>query len=295
MYGSHSPPVTNNPFLSNSAQARFPDINTGADPQSAQWQQQQPSGNYQQQPSWPQQTGFPAPQATGYYPSPQQQQPQQQQYTPQPFQPSSSFGQQLAPQINPTGSYGYLYGQQQNQQPMSPVQQQLQSYSNVAQFDPYASIGQGLWDGPPQQQQQQQQYQQQAMSPAPSTTPGTFNGSEHPREFVRTHKAQLERWDSYTWKQLLSSFDALKQSWESRRVQMDGKVNELGMQMQQMQYSGGGGFYVNQIQQEGSRIQGVRLGFVLSKPALNSLSVTERGGRQSRQVLVIDCTLCETI
>ncbi|KAK7050957.1 hypothetical protein VNI00_005069 [Paramarasmius palmivorus] len=279
MYNGYaSPGPMNNPFSSdpNSAHNRFPDINTSPSPPNPQftsWMQQGSGSGYQS-------------------PQPQQQQQQQyQQYSPQSqfnpggygmqntggqqwgsmpmasqptgFQPTSSFGQQLASQISGSG-YGYLQQQQQQQQqPYNPAQQQLSSpgYNNVAQFDPYASIGQG-WDGTnPNQNQNQnpQQFQQLSgpMSPVGSgsgfagTTSRSVAGEVHPREYIRTHKAEIESWDTYAWKQLLNSFDSLKDAWQTRKKELEGKVAQLQLQVQ---YSGGG-YYAAQIQQEAARLQ----------------------------------------
>ncbi|KIK63050.1 hypothetical protein GYMLUDRAFT_41359 [Collybiopsis luxurians FD-317 M1] len=178
--------------------------------------------------------------------------------SPSSFQPSSSFGQQMLG----GSSYGYLQGQNTSpsiQTAYNPVQQQLQSpvYSNVSQFDPYSSIGQG-WDGAnPSQQQQQQQSPypssssfQSPVSPiTPMTTSRSSSGGVHPREFIKTHKTEIESWDTYAWKQLLSCFDDLKENWGKRRKEIDGRAQQL---LVQMQYSGG---YNPQIQQEGERLR----------------------------------------
>jgi hypothetical protein len=79
----------------------------------------------------------------------------------------------------------------------------------------------------------------------------------HPREYIRSHKLEIEAWDSYAWKQLLNAFDALKNAW-------DGRAKELGptiAQYQQQLTYGGGGYYTGQIQQEVARLQGVRFSF----------------------------------
>lgn len=202
--------------------------------------------------------------------------PQQQSLSPQPtnqpFQPSSFFGQQMAGQI--TGSsYGYLQGQNTNNpsaQSYNPAQQQLQNNPGyIAQFDPYSSIGQGWGEGQAQNQQQQQQQQPSNQHPTstnpPPPTTSSFNGNHHPREYLRLHKAEIESWDTYSWKQLLNSFDALKDAWEGRKRELEGKASQLLMQLQY----GGGGYHPAQIQQEGSRLQGVglpclyRMSFVL--------------------------------
>ncbi|KAJ7603787.1 hypothetical protein DFH06DRAFT_1310845 [Mycena polygramma] len=231
--------AANNPFVPD-PQSRYPDLNASPahDPSATQfttWLQpgaQSPMGmQNQQQPPFQQQPFQQqsiSPQfSQGYLP--------QQGFAPQSpsqFQPSSAFGQQLAGQVNGS-SYGYL---------------QAQRY--IAQFDPYSSIGQG-WEGQVAQQQQQQQQQQgqgQQGQGQPSSAP---QGQLHPREYLRipSNKAQIEKWDSYAWKQLLNAFDALKDAWEKRRKEVEGNIAQL---QQQMQY---GGYHAGQIQQEVGRLQ----------------------------------------
>jgi len=163
------------------------------------------------------------------------------------FQPSSSFGQQLVHDVNSGSQFGHLQSQNNGYQSapqagasgygITPQQQLQNNPGYVAQFDPYASIGQG-WDG---------QNQNQPRSPlSPSS-----NGNLHPRDHIRAHKAELEIWDTYAWKQLFNSFDALKGAWEVRKKELEGRVGQLHAQMQY----GGGGYHPTQIQQEGSRLQ----------------------------------------
>ncbi|KAL0955007.1 hypothetical protein HGRIS_003931 [Hohenbuehelia grisea] len=276
-YNTSNHGMNNNPFVSDptNAQARFPNIDANSPPQNAQftsWLQPGVASNP---------TGYPQQQQMASYQQPQQQTPSYQyQQTgsgfapgpatspPPPFQPTSSFGQQLTAQINGS-SYGYLNGaQQQQQQPTgyNPVQQQLQNNPGyVAQFDPYSSLGQ--WEGqgagaqpPPQlQTSQSQSYLPPIQSPtqtsfgqAAMTSPGP-NGQQHPREYIRSHKAELEAWDTYAWKQAIGAFEVLKDAWEARKKDIEGRATQL---KNQLQY-GQGGYYVDQIQQEGARLQGV--------------------------------------
>ncbi|TFK40346.1 hypothetical protein BDQ12DRAFT_680787 [Crucibulum laeve] len=277
-YGAASPPLTNNPFLSDTAHpsSRFPDITSPTSDNGSQYtswltgggQNSNPTGysaqnSYQQNPQYGQ-----APQLNTGYSQQGSFMGQQQQQPSQPFTPTSSFGQQLAAHVSGS-SYGYLNGQptgvSQQQQQYNPAQQQIQNNPGyVAQFDPYSSLGQ-VWDNGQQQQQQQQPQQQQQNAyqsqnqnhiQMPSAAPGSgrsASGELHPREYIRTHKAEIESWDSYAWKQLLNTFEALKNSWEGRKTELNGKIGQLQMQMQY----GGGGFYQGQIQQEGSRLQGL--------------------------------------
>ncbi|KAJ7475830.1 hypothetical protein FB451DRAFT_1244917 [Mycena latifolia] len=257
--------TANNPFVSD-PQSRYPDLNGQAQDHSAtqftQWLQpgaQSPMGAPNQQAPFQQQQFQPqmSPQYNpGYIPQQGFAAPQ----SPSQFQPTSSFGQQLAGQVNGS-SYGYLQGQNTAASPTyNPVQQQLQNNPGyIPQFDPYASIGQG-WEGQAQQpQQQQQQQQMQPSNPGPSSPGGGFfssnptssTGQQHPREYIRTHKAEVESWDTYAWKQLLGTFDALKDAWEKRKKEIEGHISQL---QQQMQY---GGYYAGQIQQEVARLQGM--------------------------------------
>jgi hypothetical protein len=185
-----------------------------------------------------------------------------------PFQPSSAFGQQMAATISGS-SYGYLNGQS-NGQPQNtgynPVQQQLQSSSYVAQFDPYSAIGQG-WDGgngssmgAGQAQGQQMMggpqggYQQQNMTSPAYSTSISASGQQHPRDYLRTHKAEIEAWDSFAWKQLLNACNNLKDTWEGRVRELNGQIGQYQAQLQ----FGNVGYYAGQIQQEKVRLEGVR-------------------------------------
>ncbi|KAF5326840.1 hypothetical protein D9619_004233 [Psilocybe cf. subviscida] len=311
-YGSTSPPLTNNPFITDAGHqvsARFPDLSAaaqqGPDPQQQYGQQQQQWGNGMTGGGYPQQQG-------GMYQQQQpqmgygQQQPQQQmnggylspnlqQQTPYStstpgsiggkFQPSSSFGQQLAAHVSGS-SYGYLNGQQPqpNSTAYTPAQQQLQSPGYVAQFDPYSSLGQAGWDGGNNgpgggmgmgmgngngnMQQQQQQQQQQGYFGGGGAQPSghTSNpsmgyglsilGEPHPKDFIRTHKAAIEAWDQFTWKQWITSFEALMRAWDQRKAELRQRIGELTQQMSSI----GGYDYqgvLPRIQQEAGRLQGL--------------------------------------
>ncbi|KAI0690005.1 hypothetical protein BC835DRAFT_210996 [Cytidiella melzeri] len=263
-YGGGPPPeLSNNPFIDHptNALSRYPDINgadqstTGGSQQFTPWMQPsspgvgspggytgfgQPSQSnftpqfqFQQQ----QQTGW---QGGGGYPQQGvngngfavQVQPQQ---TGRPFQPTSSFGQQLNGQLTAAG-----YPQQQQQQPTGYHQQpqypsgyggygqQPQQYGSAQQqqqypseFDPYSGIG-----------QLQAQHSQNPQSlAAPTGGPG---GSQykhpHPREFVHRNKAELEAWDTYAWKQVINCFDALKDAWMMRKREVEARAQTFGGQ-----------------------------------------------------------------
>jgi hypothetical protein len=230
-------------------QVQQPQIPSGYTQQQQQPQLQQPQLQQQQQ---------------NYPPYPQSQS-----QPPTSFQPSSAFGQNLQPSISGS-SYGYLQGQQQpppQQNAYNPAQQQLQNNPNyIAQFDPYGPISQG-WAAAADTTTPQSQ----SLTPSASTTnnigssfgygnsnqnqinPGPSpSGNPHPREYIRSHKQEIEAWDSYTWKQLLNSCEALKKAWETKRSELKEKVGGL---QAQLRYAG---YYDRaQIQQEGGRIQAV--------------------------------------
>jgi len=242
---------SNNPFIDDPSNShlRFPDISATISPpvqtattQYTSWVNPQPTGLVTQTYPQYQQTQYTVQNATGYN---------------QP-QPTGAFGQQRIS----GSSYGYLTGQTTtNQTPAyRPAQQQILSNPGyVAQFDPYASIGQG-WDGATLANQSPQLL-------SPSTSVGSFGvppsqqtpttsrsatGLLHPREFVRTYKAEVERWDDYTWKQLLSGFESLKDAWNSRKLELAAKAGQLKNQIQYADY-----YQAQQIQQEGNRLQGL--------------------------------------
>jgi hypothetical protein len=257
--------LSNNPFIDHSASvvSRFPNIDpVSSSPSgpstlqySASWQQQQQRPTYQS-------SGFVGTNPTGYsqpYYQQQQQWPQQQQqqqqyqaqlqppYSPTSYQSSPSpYGQQFVGQVNPsTTGYpqsqmqaqytgypsqqpsGYSYQQQQQQQPQQPSygyppQQQHYQQQLLAQFDPYTNLG------------------QQLLSPTgsaatPTATTGALTGAsglppgvQHPRTFIHSHKTELEAWDPQTWKQVQSSFEALKVAWEARKRAAESQVRALG-------------------------------------------------------------------
>ncbi|KAF8808718.1 hypothetical protein BYT27DRAFT_7163973 [Phlegmacium glaucopus] len=276
MYDSFGPQLTNNPFITDSSHPsnRYPDISTPPtqstwnDPANTQ-QQYQPDiyHQYTQQQQIP--LGYAQQQQAQNYPPPYQQ--SQLQLTPS-FQPNSSFGQNLQTAISGSG-YGYLQqGQQQPQLPQNaynPAQQQLQNNPGyIAQFDPYGPISQGWADTTSSLTQSQS-----LSSPISPTTnsnnnfgygnsnqiitpsgPAGFSpsGDPHPREYIRSHRQEIEAWDSHAWKQLLNTFEGLKKAWEARSKELRERVGGL---QAQMQYAG----YYNQaqIQQEGGRIQGL--------------------------------------
>ncbi|SJL09628.1 uncharacterized protein ARMOST_13008 [Armillaria ostoyae] len=243
-YGASGPAITNNPFVTDptSSESRFPDI-SGADHTNGQytsWLQPGASSSYQQ-------TGFQQqlPQYNSGYGSPGGY------LSPVSPQQTSGFGQPWMGQPVSSGpqgsSYGYLQGQTVQSQPQAynPAQQQLQNNPGyVAQFDPYSSVGQG-WDGGTTTNTNSTQ--------TPISTSKSPAGFSHPREYLRTHKAELESWNAYAWKQLLGTFDAVKDAWEARKKELQDNIGQFQVQMQY----GGGGYHPAQLQQEIMRLQGL--------------------------------------
>jgi hypothetical protein len=130
------------------------------------------------------------------------------------FQPASSFGQQLQSQPQ---QYAFQSGYQNQQYPgYQGHPQQTGGAGYLSEFDPYAQQ--------PQSQSSSQSSSQQTTR-APSNGPGN---ETHPRDFIRMHKAGLEAWDSYSWKQLFLSCDALKDAWSARKQQAEGVVHQMG-------------------------------------------------------------------
>lgn len=263
--------MSNNPFIEYHSPAtsfanRYPDIGGlgGApDPNQGQWQPSPASpGAYlgvQQQPSpFGAQPGYSSPFPQ---PSPLANQPTgwgggggygaQGPMMPAPsspvggFQPGSAFGQQMQGQLTGyPGAAGVGMGYQQTGWG-GPQQQQQQALPSIlSQFDPYAQLG-ALQNAPP--------------SSAPGHTrtlsagggggqQGTGPGGyQHPREFVRTHKAELEAWDAYAWKQLLNAFDALKDAWQRRKQEAEAQARNLAA----------AAYYDYGAAQESERLQGV--------------------------------------
>lgn len=101
------------------------------------------------------------------------------------------------------------------------MQPQPTGYQDVAHFDPYGPIAQGWGTNP---QTPGQPSSTQATSANPSST---YNGHLHPREYIRTHKAELEVWDSFAWKQVLNTFDTLKDAWASRKKEVEARMIEV--------------------------------------------------------------------
>ncbi|EIM90944.1 uncharacterized protein STEHIDRAFT_144434 [Stereum hirsutum FP-91666 SS1] len=152
------------------------------------------------------------------------------------FAPSSQFGQQAMGQMNGFGT-GYPQQQQQQQQQQQgygygqqpygqlPQQQQNQPYggnSYLSQFDPYSPSNSNPSSQPGY-----------SSTPGPNSSyygggaPSSANGP-HPRQYVNTHKSELETWDTVSWKQALSTFESLKNAWEERKRAVEGRIRAMG-------------------------------------------------------------------
>ncbi|KAL5525801.1 hypothetical protein ACEPAG_7138 [Sanghuangporus baumii] len=254
MYNSAASQHSNNPFIddpTNSA-GRFPDIRT-IEQSSSGFTSPSPSGyGY---PSNNSSMGYPQSLPSGYG-----MQPQPQQYLQPQMQQQQSYGawQPQGPS-SPYSSYGSSTGYGSG--PMSP-QMSGMPYQNT--------YGNGMPQQYPQQQQQYSSYQSPQYSgpsyngqqgygtqsqpnlsefdplrpQTASYNPGPGpNGETHPRQFIRTHKQELEMWDSVAWRQALNSFEALRSAWESHKNQVSMRLRE-------------GGFYLGPV--EGPRLQGLQ-------------------------------------
>ena len=133
-------------------------------------------------------------------------------YLGQQMQPNNQYTVYPAQHQQQLQQYQTGYGQQQMQVQMQP-QPQVIGYQDVAQFDPYGPISQGWGETQGRQSQSQQQ-----------SNIASYNGHLHPREYIRTHKAELESWDSYAWKQCLNSFDILKDAWTMRKKEVEQRI-----------------------------------------------------------------------
>ena len=263
-YNSPPAELSNNPFIEHSSNplTRYPDVSGSISPTNSQFTswtgqptgvpQQQGYNTYGPQPTQQQYTagwgGSPTYQTQGLaYANPQQQ--PQQQGSGYRFQPSSSFGQQLSSAVDGgyiQGGVGYQQQQQPQQQftgygtsngynttgapgqiqiPQTPYQQTgVTGPGYLSEFDPYATIGQGSWDG--QQPPPQQSYGDHSRG---LSNGGALNSQPdlHPREFTRKYKTELEAWDTYSWRQLMNSLESLKKAWEKRMHELDARAKQL--------------------------------------------------------------------
>jgi hypothetical protein len=258
---------SNNPFIDDptNAHARFPDISTSS---------LSPPGGQSWQPQFQQQYGIQTPTSPVYNSSQFFSSPyaQNQGYSGLPQQQSQAYT--GYPQQYPNGSYQTYPAQEQGPYGYNPQNTSGPSYSDVSQFDPYGSsyqqnqsqsqlapyqnnasrpspypsqISQSYSQFLPQQQQQNQPYSQQGSGPGVTNVPP---GISHPRDYIRSHKSDLESWDSYTWKQLLNSFDALRDAWQSRQKELESRMSGPGNVLQLGIYGPSGtGYDFNGIQQ----------------------------------------------
>jgi len=113
--------------------------------------------------------------------------------------------------------YQNQYGQQQQQYGgyQGGYQPQQQTPSYLSEFDPYAPRP------TPSHNRSQSQPTSLARPPNPS-------GAMHPRNYIRQHKAELEAWDSYTWKQMFNACDTLSAAWLARKQEVERMVQQMG-------------------------------------------------------------------
>ncbi|KAI5122303.1 hypothetical protein M0805_002379 [Coniferiporia weirii] len=272
-YGSSSPAqFSNNPFVDDPSNPsnRYPDINaidrsTGYAPPTAPYAAQLQTGYSAPAPST-YANGYGTPSGFGQQQqginyqqpqSPQYTQPQgfsggwqqQQQATGVPYNASAyagagtGYGGTMSPQqtgVPYQSTFGAgQYPQQQGYGGYATPQYGYQGYTgqqtgygaraqpSVSEFDPLAR---------PQQ------------TPSTSYTGSSSSGSNvgpttHPRDYIRSHKRELETWDSASWKQALNAFDALRSGWEAHRGQVQ-------LRLQQ------GAYYLGPA--EGQRLQGLQ-------------------------------------
>lgn len=119
------------------------------------------------------------------------------------FQPTSAFGQQLQ-------QYGLQAAGHPNGQQYSYQQQSSPGY--LAEFDPYA------------QRPTSPSYSQVR---GPNTT-GRTQAQQHPRDFLRSYKTEIESWDAYSWKQLINTCDALRDAWTARKQHAERTLRQYG-------------------------------------------------------------------
>lgn len=123
------------------------------------------------------------------------------------FQPTTTgFPQPLPHQYPIPSGYPYSSGP-------FPSQVTNATPNYLAEFDPYAQQ--------PQNQTQTQQIGQWTSGTGPA-------GVTHPRDLIRIQKSGLEVWDAYSWKQLFSACDALKEAWSARKQQAESIVRQYG-------------------------------------------------------------------
>jgi hypothetical protein len=170
---------SNNPFAADDSQAQpyYPPSSSSSAPQYAPFQHQQPTGR--------------------------------------PFVPSSAFGQHLSAQLT-----GWVPSQSQPSPVPSPGQpgqpglgQPAPNTPSLADLDPFAAISQG-WT--PQTNNNSSSSSNSANTPAASSGVSVQRG-EHPRAYIRSHKNELEAWDTTTWKQAANTYADLRAAWEERK------------------------------------------------------------------------------
>ena len=74
-------------------------------------------------------------------------------------------------------------------------------------------------------------------------------GDLHPREHLRTHKAEIEGWNSAGWKNFFKTLDALGNAWNARKTACGPQLDQL---KSQLPYAGA---YQQQVQAQLNMVQ----------------------------------------
>jgi hypothetical protein len=57
--------------------------------------------------------------------------------------------------------------------------------------------------------------------------PHTYGPADHPRQIVQMHRAEMEQWDAYGWRQTLNSLESLRFTWESWRDDLGRAMSDV--------------------------------------------------------------------
>ena len=57
--------------------------------------------------------------------------------------------------------------------------------------------------------------------------PHTYGSADHPRQIVQMHRAEMEQWDAYGWRQTLNSLESLRFTWEGWRDDLGRAMNDV--------------------------------------------------------------------
>ncbi|GAA5960299.1 hypothetical protein JCM3765_002535 [Sporobolomyces pararoseus] len=200
----------NNPFakqpqsIVDQTAERFPPAEIPSPPPQSQF------GGYNN----PQYQSYAPPQLQEQYTGYQQ---QQQQY---PQQQTSQFNQVYSQ------NSGFQNGNQYGQPQFNGGQQQfggqygaqggMYGAPNTSDLDPYASLGNF----------NNSSQNQNSNNNSPSAILHVQQTQSHPRQFVQENKQGLMSWDEYSWKQLFTRVDALREAWESRVAGIKAAANQ---------------------------------------------------------------------